>query len=222
MSSAPSLSTAEPVSAVDLASLLCSRLCHDLLSPVGAMNNGLELLADETDPEMRARCIDLMADSARTSAQKLKYFRLAFGAAGGFGDLVDTNEPKALIATTIADKGRIKLEWGVDAPTMPKPAVKILLNIVLIAVDALVRGGELTIAAEDNQGVWELAVRAHGPKIALDAVIMRALHGELGADELSPRTAAAYMVEQIAKDRHGQIQIAKDDQSVIIGATVRA
>jgi histidine phosphotransferase ChpT len=70
----------------EFASLLCSRLCHDLLSPVGALNNGIELLADEHDPEMRARCMDLLGESARASANKLKFFRLAFGAAGGFGD----------------------------------------------------------------------------------------------------------------------------------------
>src|SRR3546814_2401961 len=76
----------DPIDSIDFASLLCSRLCHDLLSPVGALNNGLELMADETDPEMRQRCLDLLADSAKTSANKLKFFRLAFGSAGGFGD----------------------------------------------------------------------------------------------------------------------------------------
>lgn len=72
------------LSSLDLASLLCSRLCHDLLSPVGALSNGLELLAEEKDPEMRKRCMELLEQSARTSADKLKFFRLAFGAAGGF------------------------------------------------------------------------------------------------------------------------------------------
>ena len=78
------------MNAVDLASLLCSRLCHDLMSPVGALNNGIELLADETDPDMREKCLELLADSARASANKLKFFRLAFGAAGGFGDAIST------------------------------------------------------------------------------------------------------------------------------------
>ena len=68
--------------ALELASLLCSRLCHDLLSPVGALSNGLELLAEEKDPAMRERCFELLEQSARTSADKLKYYRLAFGAAG--------------------------------------------------------------------------------------------------------------------------------------------
>ena len=75
-------------SELDLAALLCSRLCHDMLSPVGALNNGLELMADEKDPAMRQRCLELMEQSARVSANKLKFFRLAYGAAGGFGEQV--------------------------------------------------------------------------------------------------------------------------------------
>src|SRR4030095_12771084 len=82
------------MNAIDLASLLCSRLCHDLLSPVGALNNGLELMADEQDPEMRERCLELLNESARASANKLKFFRLAFGAGGGFGDNIDTREAR--------------------------------------------------------------------------------------------------------------------------------
>ena len=80
------------MNAIDLASLMCSRLCHDLMSPVGALNNGIELLADEQDPEMRERCLELLSESARASANKLKFFRLAFGAAGGFADEIDTRE----------------------------------------------------------------------------------------------------------------------------------
>src|SRR5712675_2138757 len=99
------------VNAVDFASLLCSRLCHDLLSPVGAMNNGLELLAEESDPEMRERCLELLVESARTSANKLKFFRLAFGAAGGFGDVVDTREAKAAIEGLLGDNARIEIGW---------------------------------------------------------------------------------------------------------------
>lgn len=211
------MTSAPTISSIDLASLLCSRLCHDLLSPVGAMNNGLELLADEKEPEMRARCLDLLADSARTSAQKLKYFRLAFGAAGGFGDLVDCNEPKALVQGLVAEKSRIELGWNVIGDQLPKPAVKILLNIVLIAVDALVRGGELTIAAEQADNRYEIAVRASGSKIALDDTISRALTGDMVAEELSPRTAAAFMIQQIADEHKGSIQIARDESSVIIG-----
>ncbi|MFL6735093.1 MAG: histidine phosphotransferase, partial [Sphingomicrobium sp.] len=92
---------------VDLASLLCSRLCHDLMSPVGALNNGLELLADEQDPDMREKCMELLADSARTSANKLKFFRLAFGAAGGFGDSIETREARLALEGLFGAERRI-------------------------------------------------------------------------------------------------------------------
>ena len=115
--------------AIDLASLLCSRLCHDLLSPVGALNNGLELLAEEKDPEMRKRCMELLEQSARTSADKLKFFRLAFGAAGGFGDTVPVEEPKALIDALVAGNGRIAVSWTLGVAVLPKPAVKLLSSL---------------------------------------------------------------------------------------------
>src|SRR3982751_3356808 len=99
---------------VDLASLLCSRLCHDLMSPVGALNNGIELLADEQDPDMRDKCLELLAESARASANKLKFFRLAFGAAGGFGDAVDTHEAESALAGVFGPDRRIELGWVVS------------------------------------------------------------------------------------------------------------
>src|SRR3989337_2159169 len=88
-------------SSTHLAALLCSRLCHDLLSPVGALSNGLELLADEKDPEMRQRCFELLEQSARISTDKLKFFRLAYGAAGGVGDEVPSHEPQELITALV-------------------------------------------------------------------------------------------------------------------------
>ena len=102
-----------PSETVDLAALLCSRLCHDMLSPVGALSNGIELLRDERDPEMRHRCMELLEQSARISADKLKFFRLAYGAAGGFGDTVPTQEPRDLVQGLVGDNGRIVLQWAV-------------------------------------------------------------------------------------------------------------
>src|SRR3546814_15229627 len=97
------------VESIDFAALLCSRLCHDLLSPIGALNNGLELLADENDPEMRARCLELLSESARTSANKLNYFRLAFGSAAGFGELVHATAAQVALCGLLASPGRVKV-----------------------------------------------------------------------------------------------------------------
>jgi histidine phosphotransferase ChpT len=121
--------------ALELASLLCSRLCHDMLSPVGALSNGLELLADEKDPEMRKRCFELLEQSAKISTDKLRFFRLAFGAAGGFGDSVPLSEPKALVDALVGNNGRVTVNWVLGGDSLPKPAVKVLLNLSLIALD---------------------------------------------------------------------------------------
>ena len=204
----------------ELASLLCSRLCHDLLSPVGALNNGLELLAEEKDPEMRARCVELLEQSAATSAAKLKFFRLAFGAAGGYGERVPTEEPQELISALLAGNNRIAVNWGIAAEHLPKPAVKVLLNLAQIGIDALVRGGTLDIGAETRDGADEIAVRATGDKIAFDTTIGAALDGTMAPDELSSRTAAAHMLNLTAKAQGGGIQFHLSDQSLVLGAVL--
>ena len=207
----------------EFASLLCSRLCHDLLSPVGALNNGIELLADEHDPEMRARCMELLAESARASANKLKFFRLAFGAAGGFGDQVDTREARVAIEGLFGGDGRIQLGWLVDEPVISKAALKVLLNIALIAGDALVRGGTLDVGAEKHEHGLDIVVRAQGPRIVLDPELRKVLAGETSEDEVAPRAAAAWLVHCLVQEGGGQIQFADDEEGLlIIGASLPA
>jgi histidine phosphotransferase ChpT len=207
---------------VDLASLLCSRLCHDLMSPVGALNNGIELLADETDPEMREKCLELLADSARASANKLKFFRLAFGAAGGFGEEVDTHEAEAALEGLFGPERRIELGWAVGDDKLPKVAVKVLLNLALIAGDALVRGGRLDVAAERSGRAIEIAVRAEGPRILLDPVLRETLsNGTSGTVE--PRAAAAWLAHSLINDAAGSIQISDpSSEALLIGARLSA
>ena len=201
---------------VDFASLLCSRLCHDLLSPVGALNNGIELLADEHDPEMRARCLDLLAESARTSANKLKFFRLAFGSAGGFGDVVDVREARAAIEGLIGLEGRTQLGWMVTEPALGKTAIKVLLNLALIASDALLRGGRIDVGAEGG----EIVVRAEGPRLVLDPELRTALTGETAPDALTPRAAAAWLVHELVSEQGGSVQVSLEDGVLLFGATL--
>ena len=206
----------------EFASLLCSRLCHDLLSPVGALNNGIELLADEHDPEMRARCLDLLGESARASANKLKFFRLAFGAAGGFADEVDTREARAAIEGLFGGDGRIRIGWMVDEPTMSKSALKVLLNLVLIAGDALVRGGSLDIGAERHEGGLEIVVRAEGSRIVLDPELKNVLTGQTSEDEVAPRAAAAWLVQCLVEEGGGRVQVADQEGMLLVGASLPA
>jgi histidine phosphotransferase ChpT len=206
----------------EFASLLCSRLCHDLLSPIGALNNGIELLADETDPEMRARCIDLLGESARASANKLKFFRLAFGAAGGFAEEVETRDARAAIDGLFGADGRIQIGWMIEEPTLSKSALKVLLNLVLIAGDALVRGGRLDIGAERHGGGIDIVIRAEGSRIVLPDELRRALNGESGEAEAQPRAAAAWLARCLVEEGGGQLQLAQEDNMLLIGASLPA
>lgn len=206
------------ITSVELASLMCSRLCHDLLSPIGALSNGIELLVDEKDPEMRQRCFELLEQSAKASADKLKFFRLAFGAAGGFGDHVDAQEPHAVIAALAGEK--IRLNWHVAERGLPKTAVKVLLNLSAIGIDALVRGGTLDVGAELRDGACEIAVRASGERIAFDPIIGRALDGSLADEDISSRTAPAFMLCMLAAETGGGLQYAVTPDALLMGAVL--
>ena len=208
------------VSPVDFASLLCSRLCHDLLSPVGALNNGLELLGDETDADMRQRVLDLLGESARASANKLKFFRLAFGAAGGFGDQVDVREARAAIGGLIADNKRTELGWMVEGDTLPKTAIKVLLNLALIANEALVRGGRLDVGGEEHGGQLEIVVKIEGPRILLDSELRMTLERGEGDAGVTPRAAAAYLVHTLVAGAGGTVIVSEPAEGVMIFGAV--
>ena len=208
------------MNAIDLASLLCSRLCHDLLSPVGALNNGLELMADEQDPEMRERCLELLNESARASANKLKFFRLAFGAGGGFGDQIDTREAKAALEGLFGADKRVELGWMVEDDELPKGAVKLLLNLALIAGDALVRGGRLDVGVERDGGL-ELVIRAEGPRILLDPALRETILKGSSDGAVEPRAAGAWLAHELAAQAKGEIRLSDPaDEVLLIGVTL--
>lgn len=206
---------------VEFASALASRLCHDLLSPVGAFANGLELLGDEQDADMRARCVELLEQSARASAAKLKFFRLAFGSAGGFGEMVPVTEVRSAIQGIIGDKPT-QIHWMIEDEALPKPAAKLLLNLALMMCDALVRGGDLTIGYEQQgDDVVEIVLHASADRIILDKEIEAILRDGEDAGELSSRTIPAMLVHAIAKGHSGQVMLARESAtSLVVGAAL--
>jgi histidine phosphotransferase ChpT len=204
------------MNAIDLASLLCSRLCHDLLSPVGALNNGIELLSDEQDPDMRDKCLELLAESARASAAKLKFFRLAFGAAGGFGEAIDTREAHAAIEGLLTPEKRIELGWMIGDDKLPKDAVKLLLNLALIAGDALVRGGRLDIGGERSGRGIELVLRAEGPRILLDPTLRETLVRGSAGGAVEARAAGAWLAHGLANQCGGLIKLSDPGAEVLL------
>lgn len=213
---------ASETDSVDLASLLCSRLCHDLLSPVGALSNGLELLSEESDPAMRQRCFALVEQSARATSDKLRFFRLAFGAGGGIaageGGEVPIEEAREAVDALIGGSDRIEVRWTLGVDSLPRPALKALLILALIGVEALVRGGIIDIGAEMHEGASEIVVRAAGQRIAFDPALGSALDGTL--EELSSRAAPATLLHRLAADAGGGVQYALDEETLVLGAVL--
>src|SRR5205085_4230671 len=138
-----------PVSleALDLAALLCSRVCHDLISPTGAIVNGLEVLEEDgSDAETKTFALDLIKKSAKTASARLQFCRIAFGAAGSAGAQVDTGDAETMARGFLEDD-KTKLTWSVPRALLPKNRVKLLLNMLVIATQTIPRGGTLTVDA---------------------------------------------------------------------------
>jgi histidine phosphotransferase ChpT len=129
---------------LELAALLCSRVCHDLISPVGAIVNGLEVLDDNPKPEDREFALDLIRKSARTASARLQFCRLAFGAAGSAGAQIDLGDAQAMARGHLED-GKITIAWNLPRLLLPKNRVKLLLNMMVIAQQTIPRGGTLTV-----------------------------------------------------------------------------
>jgi histidine phosphotransferase ChpT len=129
-------------------------------------------------------------------------------------------EARAVIDALAGNNGRITVNWSFGGDAMPKPAVKTLLNLALIGIEALVRGGTLDIGAEMRDGTSEIVVRAGGNRIAFDETIGQALDGTLDPSELSSRTAPAAMINQLAASLGGGLQYALSDDALVLGAVL--
>lgn len=129
---------------LELAALLCSRLCHDIVGPLGAVHNGMEILQEETDPDMREQAEALVARSALEAARRLQFLRLAFGASGGEGQSFSLSEAREAARALYAG-GKISLIWENVEPQFSKTGAKLLLNMILSVAAALPRGGELIV-----------------------------------------------------------------------------
>jgi histidine phosphotransferase ChpT len=149
------MSAAIALDALDLAALLCSRVCHDLISPTGAIVNGLEVLEEkQSDEETKTFALDLIKKSARTASARLQFCRLAFGAAGSATAQIDLGDAQSMARAFLED-GKTKLVWNLPHVLMPKNRVKLLLNMLIIAGQTIPRGGVMTvdpIGAGDTMG----------------------------------------------------------------------
>jgi histidine phosphotransferase ChpT len=132
------------IGALDLAALLCSRVCHDLISPVGAIVNGLEVLEEDKDEETKTFALDLIKKSAGQASAKLQFCRLAFGAAGSAGAQIELGDAEK-VARGLIEDGKTTIVWNLPRELVAKNRAKLLLNMLLVASGAIPRGGTLKV-----------------------------------------------------------------------------
>jgi len=162
------------IDALDLAALLCSRVCHDLISPVGAIVNGLEVYEEDNDEATKTFALDLIKKSAQTASSRLQFCRLAFGAAGSAGAEIDLGDAESMARGFIEDE-KVKLTWNLPRLLLPKNRVKLLLNMLIIAGQTIPRGGTLVVDPQGTGSNMSFRITSNG----LNARIPPAIPGLL-------------------------------------------
>ncbi len=204
--------------ALDLAALLCSRVCHDLISPVGAIANGLEVLDEAKDEETKVFAMDLIRKSSRAASAKLQFCRLAFGAAGSAGAQIDTGDAEK-VALGLIEDDKTKLAWNLPRVLLAKNRVKLLLNMLLIAGQTIPRGGQITVDAVGQGDAIGFRVGTTG----LNARLPQAAAGLLAGTPAEGHTVDAHAVQPfytglLARNCGLAISIATEGDGVVVAA----
>ena len=204
----------EAMNDLDFAALLVSRVCHDLVSPVGAVVNGLEVLEDERDATMRADALKLVTSSADQAAARLQFARIAFGAAGSAGAELDLNEIGRIVQG-LSHGSKVQIDWQAAHVNWPKDWAKLLMNATLLASDGLPRGGNVRVETSADGAAPGFTVRASGQGARMLEEVEKAMRGETGT-ALDGRSVQAYLTHKLARGlnagltltaREGQIEL---------------
>ena len=207
-------------SSLDMCSLLASRVCHDVISPVGALVNGLELLDDDPDAEMKRFAMDLISSSAKSASTKLKFCRLAFGASGSSGSTLDLGEAEDVCRLYVSDNSKAELDWTGPRSSYPKNRVKLLMNVLLIGLSCVPRGGVVSVRIDDptddpsDDSVFSL--RCSGELAVIPPVFAEVLDGKLDnvTHDIQP-----YFTWLLADSEGLTLSATKDGDDVILCAT---
>jgi histidine phosphotransferase ChpT len=202
--------------ALELAALLCSRVCHDLISPVGAIVNGLEVLDDDPKPDDREFALDLIRKSAKTASARLQFCRLAFGAAGSAGAQIDLGDAQNMAKGHLED-GKITIAWNLPRLLLPKNRVKLLLNMLVIAQQTIPRGGTLAVDPVGEGEAMSFQVTAAGMNARVPQNIVDLLAsgpaGSVDAHAVQP-----YYTRLLAEACGLRVTLAADGDKVVVAA----
>jgi histidine phosphotransferase ChpT len=203
--------------ALELAALLCSRVCHDLISPVGAIVNGLEVLDDNPKPEDHDFALDLIRKSAKTASARLQFCRLAFGAAGSSGAQIDLGDAQAMARGHIED-GKYTITWNLPRLLLPKNRVKLLLNMLVIAQQTIPRGGTLTVDAIGEGETMGFRIGASGLNARLPQNIADLLSAA-SPPGVDAHAVQPYYTRLLAQACGLKVALAPDGEAVLVTAS---
>lgn len=211
---------AEPftLSAADLAALLCSRVCHDIISPVGAINNGLELL-DEGGADEDA--MQLIRASARVASARLKYARIAFGAAGSAGMVIDTGDAES-VAQSFFSHEKPELVWQGPRALMPKNKVKLLLNLLLVANASIPRGGKIIVTIEDPDGPSKFTLTSNGPMMRVPPKFLELHSGSAPEEPIDAHAIQPYYTLLLSREAGMPVSIHAAPEEIVLKAEAAA
>ena len=201
------------LTASSLSALLCARICHDLVGPVGALETGLDLLNDEDNADMHEDAIELIKVGAKQAAAKLKFLRIAFGAGGSAPAIIASDELEQLAKGVYPD-GKTTIDWQLEAQGLPKPAARVLLNLIMLAQGAIPRGGTIIVKAVNSDGQINIDITCVGPKARLEPNVIKTLAGGAPEDGFDGRSVQPFYTGLIARDAGGKAAATMDGENV--------
>src|SRR5262245_46215511 len=202
---------------LDLAALLCSRVCHDLISPVGAIVNGLEVLEDDNDESTKTFALELIKKSARQASARLQFCRLAFGAAGSAGAQIDLGDAEQ-VARGFLEDDKTKLTWNLPRVLLPKNRVKLLLNLLVLAGQTIPRGGSLTVAPIGDGERMGFQLTASGLNARIPQAVPALLSGAPASEGVDAHAIQPLFAGMLARACGLQVGMAAEGEGVVVTA----
>jgi histidine phosphotransferase ChpT len=203
--------------ALDLAALLCSRVCHDLISPSGAIVNGLEVLEESTDEETRSFALDLIKKSARTASARLQFCRMAFGAAGSAAAQIDLGDAESVARGFVEDE-KVKLSWNLARALVPKNRVKLLLNMILVAAQSIPRGGIVAVEGEGLPETMTYRILARGLNARIAQAVPALLAGKPENGSVDAHGIQPFYTGLLARTSGLAVTIETDGDAIVVTA----
>ena len=200
---------------LELAALISSKICHDVISPVGAIYNGLEILGEDDDPKSRAYAMDVIRNVTVQASARLQFARFAFGAAGSAGAEIDLQTARD-ISEGFVGGGKHELSWQAPMGMLPKNQVKLLLNLIALSINALPRGGSIAVTIGEDLSNFDFVITCTGRTARPPKYLAQIVAGEM--PEIDAMSVQAYYTWRLAANVDATIAIEQDGDAVVITA----